>query len=533
MHRRNHPSTRLMGIVATTVGAALVLSACAAPGTPGHASAPKIDFETATIAKLDALLDARRTSSVALAGAYVDRIRSVNTTGPSLRAVQSIVSDWKRQAAAADARRAAGESRGDLDGVPVIVKDNFDVKGQVTSAGSIALKDNVATSDSTVVKKLRDAGAVIIAKATMVEFAYWNGDTSWGYSSLGGQPLNPYDASFETSGSSSGPAVAAAAGLAAITFGTDTGGSVITPAERTSNVGYRPTTGMVSRTGIVPITTFSDTAGVLGRTVRDVAIGAAAIDGVDRSDPATAASAAHQDVDYAAHLTSRSLRGKRIGVVQPAGLSADQQKVWAASVSALRAQGATPVDVTLSMTAFPFDTTTYQFRENLDRYLATRTAKGFPYKSVQALADYYRKHPGTTQKYGASTLFAAADVDLTADRASSEAELASAQSDARTKVDALFAEQDLDALMFSDTSTVQLEAAIGSYPEVAVPAGYLASNRHPSSVVFMGARWSDADLLSTAYAFEQGTKARKSPSEINPTMWRCLGNDRPAGLCLP
>lgn len=519
------------------IGALTALTSCTAHSAPAPTApaATGLDFETVTVTQLGELLRSGKFTSVQLAQAYVDRIKEVNTSGPGLRAIQSLDPSWPEQAKAADERRAAGNSRGALDGIPVIVKDNIDVEGLATTAGSIALADNKAQSDATVTRNLRNAGAVILAKATMVEFAFWNGGGSWGYSSLGGQPLNPYDASYETSGSSSGSGIAAAAGLAAITIGTDTGGSVITPSEKMSLVGYRPTTGLVSRSGIVPITTFADTAGVMGKTVKDVAIGLTAIAGVDSADEATAASAPHQGTDYAGELSDTSLQGKRIGVVTATGLTADQQLLWDAAAASLAGQGATVVPVEMTMTGFPFTATTYEFRQNLDRYLQDRTAADFPIKSVGELAEYYRAHPADTQKYGASMLFNAESVNLDADRAAHDADLATAQSGARATVEGLFADLNLDAFMFSETSTVQFQAAIGSYPEVAVPAGYLGSDRRPYSVVFMGKQWDDSNVLSYAHDYEQATQLRQAPSAINPSMWRCVGSGMPGNpsLCLP
>lgn len=509
--------------IATLLVVSVALSGCATvPSVAARPAAVTIDFETATIADLSKMLTSKSVSAVELAAAYVERIESVNTTGPSLRAIQSVVSTWKEQAKAADKRRKAGKSLGPLDGIPVIVKDNFDIQGQITSAGSLALADNVATSDAAVVDRLQAAGAVIVAKATMVEFAFWNGASSWGYSSLGGQPLNPYDASYETSGSSAGSGIAAAAGLAAITFGSDTGGSVITPSERMSLVGYRPSTGLVSRTGIVPITTFSDTAGVMGRTVTDVALGASAIAGIDQADPATLESAPYQGQDFAAKLTDTSLVGARVGVVEPVDATQDEVALWDASVQTLREQGATVVPIAVQFTDFPFATTTYEFRENLDAYLAERTAKDFPIKSVTELADFYRANAQTTQKYGAGTLFGAEAVDLEADRANAEATLASAQSASHATMDALYSGQDLDVLMFPETSTVHLFAPIGGYPEITIPAGYRTADRHPFGVVLVADRWDDASLFSYAYDLEQGSSPRSTPSELNPTMWRCV-----------
>jgi len=530
-----------MVIAALALSAVVVLSACTATATPTPTTSPRslgIDFETATIAQLQAGLTAGDYSAVELSDAYVARIESVNTTGPSLRAVQSIVSTWREQAQAADARRKEGTTRGPLDGVPVIVKDNIDIEGQVTSAGSLALADNVAVSNSAVADRLKAAGAVIIAKSTLVEFAFWNGADSWGYSSLGGQPLNPYDASYSTSGSSAGSAIAAAAGLAAITVGSDTGGSVITPAAHLSVVGYRPSTGLISRTGIVPITDFADTAGVLGRTVTDAALGATALLGADEKDPATDLAARHPGLDLSSGLDTAALKGARIGI--PAGLSLDDEEstLWAKSIETLQKAGATVVSVPWQATTHPFATVMYQFRTSLDRYLTERTASDFPIKDVSELADFYREHPQETQKYGADNLFTAEKVDVATGAAGADAVLEQARTAMTANVDGLVTQYDLDAFVFPESFAIVLEAPILGMPEISVPSGYQAKDRHPYGVTFLGERGDDARLFGYAYAYEQAGEPRKTPSEINPTMWRCLerpstAEEQASEHCLP
>src|SRR3954454_11876312 len=266
------------------IAAGLLLAAA-----PARAADPPLDLERLTVADLSAKMAAGQLTSVQLTRAYINRIAATNARGPGLNAVRITNPRALSDAALRDLERATGHVRGPLHGVPVLVKDNLDVAGLPTTAGNVALQNSVPDKDSTVVARLRAAGAVILGKTNLSEFAnfMWTGATRNGYSSLGGQVLNPYDLDYGTSGSSAGSGAAAAAGLAAITIGTETSGSIVSPSTMQSLVGLRPTVGLVSRTGIVPISATQDTAGPMTRTVADAAAELQAIAGKDPEDAGT------------------------------------------------------------------------------------------------------------------------------------------------------------------------------------------------------------------------------------------------------
>jgi len=294
------------------------------------------DLETATVARLAGLLATGRVTSVGLVQACLDRIAALD----HLNAVRAVNPAALTEAAAADRRRG-----GLLNGIPVLVKDNIDVKGMPTTAGSVALADSDPDRDATLVTNLRAAGAVILGKANLTEFANVMAyDMPSGYSSLGGQVLNPYDASRTPSGSSSGSAVAAAAGLVPLTVGSETSGSILSPASACSVVGIKPTVGLISRTGILPVAASQDTAGPMTRTVADAAALLTALTSVDPHDAATAANPL-ADHDFTGDLHTDALAGARIGVVDAEG------DLWAAALDDLRARGATLVPVDIDVTS--------------------------------------------------------------------------------------------------------------------------------------------------------------------------------------
>ena len=261
---------------------------------PAAATAAPPDLERATVAELQSQMAAGQLTSVQLTRAYIDRIAAVNARGPGLNAVRTLNPRALTDASLLDLERATGRLRGPLHGVPVLVKDNLDVAGLPTTAGSVALQNSVPDRDSTVVAKLRAAGAVIVGKTNLTEFAnFMTNGMANGYSSLGGQVLNPYDLDAGTSGSSSGSGAAAAAGLAAVTIGTETSGSIVSPAAQQGIVGLRPTVGLVSRAGILPISATQDTAGPMTRTVADAAAELQAIAGKDPGGPGHGLRAGH------------------------------------------------------------------------------------------------------------------------------------------------------------------------------------------------------------------------------------------------
>ena len=305
------------------------------------------DFSEASIADLHDQLQRGDITSEELVDWYIDRIAAIDRSGPALNAIIEINPDARDIAAALDREWQSSGPRGPLHGIPVVLKANIDTADQMyTSAGSLALADHVPPEDAFIVKRLRNAGAVILGKANLSEWANFRSSrSSSGWSSVGGQTRNPYDTARTPCGSSSGSGVAVAANLTVVAIGTETDGSVVCPAGINGIVGIKPTLGLVSRSGIIPIAHSQDTAGPMARSVRDAAILLTVMTGVDADDPATSDAEIHHD--YSANLTADGLRGKRIGVLRSfygAGSNPSVEAIYEASIAALREQGAEIVD---------------------------------------------------------------------------------------------------------------------------------------------------------------------------------------------
>ncbi|UZJ26293.1 amidase family protein [Rhodococcus antarcticus] len=480
----------------------------------------EIDLATATIAELQQRLASGRLSSERLTGLYLDRITAVNSRGPGLHAVAALVPDVLQQARRADADRAAGRVRGPLHGIPVLVKDNIDVAGVPTTAGSVALATSMPDVDAPVVAALRRAGVVVLGKTTLTEMAnFTTKGMPSGYSSLGGQVLNPYDASRTPSGSSAGSAVAAAAALAAATVGTETSGSILSPAQACSVVGVKPTVGLVSRTGIVPISATQDTAGPMARHVADAAALLGAMTGVDPEDPATAASAPHARTDYLSLLGTAALRGARLGVV------ADEDPVFTAALDVLRERGAVLVPVEVGDTGAP-SILTRELRRDLEAYLA-RLPAGAPLRTLGELVDHYSANAREALKFGQTLLEASLAVDLgdPATAAAYEVDRERGVTESRAAIDSVLGAHDLVAIV-SASATTGVGARAG-YPSVSVPAGYSAVGREPVSLVLLGTAWSEGALLALADDYERAARVWRPPTEVNPGLfrWTALGSD--------
>ncbi|MBE2320459.1 amidase [Solirubrobacter sp. CPCC 204708] len=455
-------------------------------------------------------------SATQLTKAYLQRIALTNTEGPSINAVRLINPKALEEAAKADAERAAGAVRGPLHGIPVLVKDNLDVAGLPTTAGSVALENSIPDKDSPVVAKLRAAGAVLLGKVNLSEFANFltNGMPS-GYSSLGGQVLNPYNADITPSGSSSGSGAAAAAGLAAITIGTETSGSIVSPSAAQGIVGVRPTIGLVSRTGILPISATQDTAGPMTRSVADAAAELGAIAGKDPEDPATEA-APDTVPDYLAALDPQALAGKRIGVIN------NTNAQYVAAVAAVQALGATTVQIPTPSAQSTGDILTPEFKRDLNAYLGRLPASA-PMKSLADIIAYNNAHPDDALKYGQTQLLASQATDLTdpAQNAAYVIARDTGRANARAAIDTALTTNNLEAILTPSGTMTGLGARAG-YPQIVVPAGYSATTRDPVGIAFNGTAFTEAKLLAFAYAYEQATKLRKPPSETNPSLWRCV-----------
>lgn len=468
------------------------------------------DLETASVADLSRLLTEKTITSAELTQAYLDRIAALNSRGPALNAVRALNPNALAEAKASDTRR-----NGQLRGIPVLVKDNIDVKGMPTTAGSVPLENSYPTRDATLVVNLRNAGAVILGKTNLTEMANFLAEgMPGGYSSLGGQVLNPYDASQSPSGSSAGSGSAAAAGLATLTVGTETSGSILSPAAATSTVGVKPTVGLISRAGILPIAASQDTAGPMTRTVADAAVALTVLTSIDPLDPATAHNPL-ADHDFTSSLRTDALRDARIGVVGSEG------SLWDKAVATLRDQGAVLVPVDLDTTSSDSTVLNYEFKRDLNAYLS-RLPDEAPIHSLAELIAYNKAHAGATLKFGQERALLSQAMDLSPtspDTARYHADRTRDLTESRTRIDAAMASADVTALLFPGIDSYAIGATAG-HPSITVPAGYQAANRRPYAITLLGKAWSEPTLLAYAYAYEQASALRQPPSAINPAQFR-------------
>jgi amidase len=471
-----------------------------------------IDLQRATIPDLQAALAAGRITSVELVDAYVARIRAyddVDGTGPKLNAVQAVNPHARDQADALDAERAAGHVRGPLHGIPILLKDNVGTTDQPTTAGSIALADNVPKENATLTTKLVGSGAIVLGKLHMSEFAQWISlNNPNGYSSLGGQVVNAYTGG-DPSGSSAGSGVAGSMAFAAATIGSETQGSILGPSDANSLVGVKPTVGLVSRAGVIPLAGSFDTPGPMARSVTDAAIMLTAVAG---PDPKDAASATAKAQDFAAALKPDALQGARIGY-DPTY----KDPIFTKALDDIKRAGATLVPIrdvpdrdTLgaSELALIFN----EFKFGINDYLATQAGPGLPVNDLAGIIQFNERHPDKV-KYGQDLL-----IGSEASPGSGPLSLAGglvASTAAAKANDAIFARDSLDALVGPSLAYYQLGAEAG-YPTVIVPAGY--DKQTPEGVSFFGTAWSEARLLSYAYAYEQVSHVRRPPTEIAPKL---------------
>lgn len=504
---------------------ALLLSGCASSVVPPPATSTPtgalgavdcfallkgIDLQNATIADLQRALAAGEITSVELVDAYVARIAAFDSGGPKVNSVQGVMPDARAQAAALDAERAAGRVRGPLHGIPILLKDNVAAHGMATTAGSIALEKNVPPEEATLTTKLRDAGMIILGKAKLAEFANWMSLTMPnGYSSLGGQVVNAYTGG-DPSASSSGSGVAGSMALAAITIGTETSGSILGPSDANSLVGVKPTVGLVSRAGVIPLAANFDTPGPMGRNVYDAAAVLTAISGPDARDGATAASASRVPPGgYESALSTDALKGVRLGYDPN-----DAGSVFAKARQDLARLGATlvPVSSPLDPDApgiIEFGLIPNEFKFGLNDYLARHAGPGLPVKDLTDIIRYNQQYPDKV-KYGQDLLIAS-DASQGEGRSADLAALPVILSN-RASADEAFARDRLDALIGPHLRYRTVGAAAG-YPTVIVPAGY--NGVEPEGISFFGPAWSEAKLLGYAYAYEQGTHQRVPPTALN------------------
>ena len=506
-----------------------------------------LDVEETTIAALQDGMTTGEWTARSVTEAYLARIAQLNLRGPALRALLETNPDALTIAAALDRDRRAQGPRGPMHGVPILLKDNIDTADlRTTTAGSLALSGWVPPEDSTIAARLRAAGAVLLGKANLSEWANFRSTrSSSGWSGRGEQCRNPYVLDRNPCGSSSGSGVGVSANLVAVAIGTETDGSVVCPASANGIVGIKPTVGLVSRAGVIPISHTQDTAGPMARTVRDAAIVLGAIAGVDPRDPATAESETRGLVDYTPFLDAGGLRGMRIGVARRfLGFHAAVDQVVETAIEAMGAAGAVVVDpvdlrpsgrpaaagALTSMGAAETEVLLYEFKAGLNAYLAMRG----PDAEVRSLADliaFNERHAADEMPYfGQERLLAAEEKGPLSDPAYLAALAAARRLSGAEGIDRTMDGQQLDAIIAPTggpawvTDLVNGDhfgggssgyAAVAGYPNITVPAGEV--HGLPVGLSFFGRAWSEPTLIQIAYSFEQTTQARRVPRFL-PTL---------------
>ncbi|MDH3546798.1 MAG: amidase [Gammaproteobacteria bacterium] len=485
------------------------------------------NFEEATIADLHDRMHRGELSSERLVRWYRERIEDIDQAGPLLNSIIELNPDALTTARALDEEWREAGPRGPLHGIPVVLKANINTADRMrTTAGSLGLQDHRPGEDAFLVSRLRDAGAVILGKANLSEWANFRSPrSSSGWSSIGGQTKNPYDTARNPCGSSSGSAVAVAANLTVVAVGTETDGSIVCPAGINGVVGIKPTLGLISRGGIIPIAHSQDTAGPMARSVRDAAILLGAMTGTDPDDPA---SAGVVPASYTANLTADGLHGKRIGVIRSyygAGSHPDVEAILTSSIEALAGSGAQMIDNisidTSGMRDAEYEVLLFEFKADLNTYLEHSAA---PLRSLAEIIDFNNRNAAVVMPiFGQEILLSAVKKGPLTDTDYLTA-LADSKRIARQGIDNALNEHELDALIAPTNGPAWLTdhvngdsfhigsssyAAVSGYPNITVPAGFVAGL--PIGLSFTGPPNSEKTLIEIAYAFEQATTARRQP----------------------
>jgi amidase len=547
----------LVTLVAAGAAVGSLLSLPLAAQQRGGAGAARLNLVEATVQQLQHALQTKLITSEQLVEMYLARIEAYDDAGPQLNALLHVNAQATAEARQLDALRHPGRARSPLYGIPVLLKDNIDTADMPTTAGSVALAGSIPPDDAFITRKLRQAGAIIIGKATLTEFANFIAiGMPSGYSSLGGYGLNPYEPRtiidgrpvMTPGGSSSGSGIGVSANFAAVAIGTETSGSILSPGSANMDVGIKPTVGLVSRDGIIPITADQDTAGPLARTVADAAVLLGAIAGFDPNDAATAPCLTPGNCfsDYTRFLDKNALRGARIAVPPLPGNATNRQELMDAAIAVLRAQGAhvelipplaTQTGICVARPG-PTDTCStvllYGQKRDLNSYLAA--TPGADVRTIADVVAFNAKNLPNGGKYGQAIFEAAASLDTSAgsaDTARYLADLAADRSLSRGTLDAVYngpdgdrgTADDFDAILFNANLGAGIAAKAG-YPSITVPGGFIApvdpiTMPTPSGVTFSGRAFSESTLIGLAYDFEQATNHRVPPVSAPP-----LASDR-------
>jgi len=530
--RRRFLQTSLFGGVGAAILPALAGARELTDGSTSASQVRPFELDEVTIADLQAGMSSGKFSSRAITEKYLARIEEIDRGGPAVNSVLEINPEAHAIAESLDRERQEKKARGPLHGIPVLIKDNIDTADKMqTTAGSLALLGSRPSKDSFVTRKLREAGAVILGKTNLSEWAnIRSSHSSSGWSGRGGQTKNPYVLDRNPCGSSSGSGAAVAANLCAAAIGTETDGSVVCPSSANGLVGIKPTLGLVSRSGIIPIAHSQDTAGPMTRTVRDAAILLTALAGVDPRDAPTGDSVGKTSTDYTKFLDPNGLKGARIGVARKYfGFNDAVDHFMEQVIDEIKKQGAVIVDPADLESHGKFDDTEltvllYELKADLNIYLAGRE----PESQVHSLKEVIEFNDHNAEKempYFGQDLFikAAAKGPLTSNEYLDALE-ANRRLSRREGIDGVMDKFHLEAILAPTGGPAWLTdlangdhssggssnaAAVAGYPNINVPAGFVFGM--PIGISFFGRAWSEPTLLKLAYSFEQATKARRPP----------------------
>ncbi len=490
-------------------------------------------MEEWSIKELQQKLTSGELSARQLCELYLERIQQVDKSGPALNAIIELNPDALAIADGLDEERKAGQLRGPLHGIPVVIKDNIDTGDRMsTTAGSLALEGSIAPRDAFLVERLRLAGAIILGKTNLSEWANFRSEHSVsGWSSRGGQTRNPYALDRNPCGSSSGSAVAVAANLCAAAVGTETDGSIVCPSHINGIVGMKPTLGLISRSGIIPIAHSQDTAGPMGRTVTDVAILLGALTGSDPRDPVTASSIGKAQADYSIYLDPTALKGARIGVARTYfGFDPRVDRIMENCLAVMKKQGAEIVDpVALldesKLSKSEIEVLLYEFKADLNAYLAT-LGPNAPVHTLEEIIHFNERHKKRVMPYFEQERMIKAQAKGPLTQKGYLNALQRNLSKSRQEgIDAMIEKHQLQAIVAPTGSPAWLIdlvsgnhfsgggfsslAALAGYPHITVPAGYIFGL--PVGISFFASAWQEPTLLRLAYAFEQATQVRRPP----------------------
>lgn len=489
----------------------------------------EFELDEETIGSLQEKLTSGKYTSQQLVELYLKRIDTIDKKGFNLNSIIEINPDAVAIAKEMDNERLLGKSRGRLHGIPVLIKDNIDTADKMqTTAGSLAMVGNMASTDAFIVKKLRESGAIIIGKTNLSEWAnFRSSQSSSGWSSRGGQTKNPYFLDHNPCGSSSGSGAAVSSNLCVVAVGTETDGSIVCPASVNGVVGMKPTVGLISRSGIIPISKTQDTAGPMARTVEDAAILLSILSGIDDKDSITNESNGKSFKDYTQFLDLNALKGKRIGIEKkPQGTNQFINALLDNAINLLKQKGATIIEIDYidkinALGEAEFEVLQYEFKEGLNHYLATANAK---VKSLKDVIDFNNANGNRAMPFFKQEILESSNLKSGLDEKVYKSALEKSHNGSKNILDTVFKKNQLDAicgitmgpscsidLIYGDRwgYSLTMPAAASGYPHITVPGGKVYDL--PVGISFFGTSYSEPKLIGIAYAYEQASKNRDKP----------------------